>query len=73
MAAPRVVSLLPSATDTVVALGLTALLVGVTHECDSEGIAGIAVCTENKLGDTAALESREVDAISVRVPAAPCA
>ena len=30
----RIVSLLPSATETVCALGLEAQLVGVTHECD---------------------------------------
>lgn len=30
----RIVSLLPSATETVLALGLDAELVGVTHECD---------------------------------------
>ena len=31
---PRIVSLLPSATEIVCALGLEAALVGVTHECD---------------------------------------
>lgn len=31
---PRIVSLLPSATEIVCALGLEAQLVGVTHECD---------------------------------------
>jgi iron complex transport system substrate-binding protein len=31
---PRIVSLLPSATEIVCALGLQAWLVGVTHECD---------------------------------------
>src|SRR5579862_10006927 len=30
----RIVSLLPSATEIVCALGLEAQLVGVTHECD---------------------------------------
>jgi iron complex transport system substrate-binding protein len=32
--APRIVSLLPSATEIVCALGLESALVGVTHECD---------------------------------------
>ncbi|HEY6727966.1 MAG TPA: DUF5522 domain-containing protein [Polyangiaceae bacterium] len=35
MSSPRVVSLLPSATEIVGALGLSELLVGVTHECDA--------------------------------------
>ena len=41
----RVVSLLPSATDAVVALGMEHLLVGRTHECDwqSEAHPGAAV------------------------------
>lgn len=34
MPAPRVLSLVPSATDWVVALGLADRLVGVTHECE---------------------------------------
>ncbi|HKR51104.1 MAG TPA: cobalamin-binding protein [Pseudonocardiaceae bacterium] len=33
-ATPRIVSLLPSATEIVCALGLEGTLVGVTHECD---------------------------------------
>ena len=32
--APRIVSLLPSATEIICALGLADLLVAVTHECD---------------------------------------
>ncbi len=31
---PRIVSLLPSVTEVVCALGLGRQLVGVTHECD---------------------------------------
>lgn len=34
MSSPRVVSLLPSATEIVGALGMSEVLVGVTHECD---------------------------------------
>src|SRR6187431_2733758 len=34
MSEPRIVSLLPSATEIVGALGVSHLLVGVTHECD---------------------------------------
>ena len=32
--APRVVSLLPSATEIVCAVGMEEALVGVSHECD---------------------------------------
>ena len=34
MRAPRIVSLLPSATEIVAALGLTERLVGRSHACD---------------------------------------
>jgi iron complex transport system substrate-binding protein len=41
-AAPRVVSLLPAATEIVAALGALGQLVGVTHECDHpEGVASL--------------------------------
>eukprot|EP01062_Namystynia_karyoxenos_P084259 TRINITY_DN9874_c2_g1_i1.p1 TRINITY_DN9874_c2_g1~~TRINITY_DN9874_c2_g1_i1.p1 ORF type:complete len:669 (+),score=200.27 TRINITY_DN9874_c2_g1_i1:58-2064(+) len=46
-AAPRVVTLLPSATDIVCALGLADTLAGVTHECD---FAGDAACEAAALG-----------------------
>ncbi|GMH42008.1 hypothetical protein BSKO_09927 [Bryopsis sp. KO-2023] len=45
----RVVSLLPSATDTVCALGLSESIVGRSHECDDEGVQGATICTENKV------------------------
>ena len=43
----RVVSLLPSATEIVAALGLEGALVGRSHECDyPEGVAALPACTE---------------------------
>ncbi len=47
---PRIVSLLPSATEIVCALGLQDQLVGVSHECDyPPEIAGRPVLTEPKI------------------------
>lgn len=49
-AAPRIVSLLPSATEIVCALGLGDGLVGISHECDyPPAIRGRPVLTEPKL------------------------
>ena len=46
----RIVSLLPSATETLFALGLGASVVGVTHECDFPGEAlGLPRVTRSKL------------------------
>ncbi|MFB6277703.1 MAG: cobalamin-binding protein [Halothece sp.] len=46
----RIVSLLPSATETVAALGLTDCLVGRSHECDyPPEIQSLPVCTEARL------------------------
>jgi len=46
----RVVSLLPSATEIVAALGFGEFLVGRSHECDfPEGVEDVAVCTEARL------------------------
>jgi len=46
----RIVSLLPSATETVAALGLTDCLVGRSHECDyPPEIQSLPVCTEAQL------------------------
>ncbi|MFG2826975.1 cobalamin-binding protein [Streptomyces sp. NPDC048434] len=57
----RIVSLLPAATDIVAELGLTADLVGRTHECDwpPEAVAGVPVVTAAEFSaDT--LSSREI-------------
>ncbi|AFZ50697.1 cobalamin-binding protein [Dactylococcopsis salina] len=46
----RIVSLLPSATETVAALGLTDHLVGRSHECDyPPKVQSLPVCTEARL------------------------
>jgi iron complex transport system substrate-binding protein len=48
---PRIVSLLPSATEIVCALGFEAALVGRSHECDfPHGIERLPVCTAPKVG-----------------------
>jgi iron complex transport system substrate-binding protein len=57
---PRIVSLLPSATEIVCALGLRESLVGVSHECDfPPGVAGLPVVTAPKLD--ARRSSAEID------------
>lgn len=58
----RIVSLLPSATEIVCALGLGEQLVGVTHECDypPEIVAGKPVLTASAIDHTAA-SAREID------------
>lgn len=56
----RVVSLLPSATETVCALGLERLLVGRSHECDfPQTVSSLPVCSESKIKTNGA--SREID------------
>lgn len=56
----RIVSLLPSATEIVCALGLRDELVGVTHECDwPPDVVGLPVMTSNAL-DLADASSREI-------------
>ena len=43
---PRIVSLIPSGTEIVAALGLADRLVGRSHECDHPaGVVGLPVCT----------------------------
>ena len=61
--ARRIVSLLPSATEIVCALGLADRLVAVTHECDypPEALAGVPRITTNLLPPEVQT-SREIDA-----------
>ncbi|THD58097.1 cobalamin-binding protein [Phenylobacterium sp.] len=48
--APRIVSLLPSATEIAVAIGCGDALVGRSHECDvPAGVERLPVCTATKL------------------------
>ncbi len=56
----RIVSLLPSATEIVAALGAAGELVGVSHECDyPDEVRGLPVLTRSRLA--AELSSREID------------
>src|SRR3954464_15940406 len=55
----RIVSLLPSATEIVCAIGLEDELVGITHECDwPPSVAGKTVVTRGS-GTSVAPTSRE--------------
>ena len=61
---PRVVSLLPSATEIVCALDATDLLVGISHECDyPDSIRDRKVLTSSRIDPSGT--SREID-IAVR-------
>jgi iron complex transport system substrate-binding protein len=56
----RIVSLLPSATEIVCALGLERALVGRSHECDfPPGIERLPLCTSPKVGGR---DTREIHA-----------
>ena len=58
----RIISLLPSSTEIVCALGLRDQLVGVSHECDyPSDVVGLPILTEPKLdprGTSAAIDAR---------------
>lgn len=57
---PRVVSLLPSATEIVAALGCEGWLVGRSHECDyPPAVRHLPVCSESKIDVSAG--SAEID------------
>ena len=57
----RVVSLFPAATEIVAALGATAWLVGVSHECDwPPEVRALPRVTRSSLD--ASLSSAEIDA-----------
>ena len=57
---PRIVSLLPAATEIVVALGFADNLVGRSHECDfPSSITSLPVCTHARLNPVGS--SREID------------
>jgi iron complex transport system substrate-binding protein len=57
----RIVSLLPSATEIVFALGLGDELVGRTHECDYPAEAASVPVVTADVGGTAAASSREIN------------
>ncbi len=57
----RIVSLLPSATEIVFALGLGEALVGVTHECDYPAAARALPVVTSSLLDHADASSAEID------------
>ncbi len=59
--APRIVSLLPSATEIVCALGLEDALVGVTHECDfPPAVARLPRLTASRISHET-MSSAEID------------
>ena len=65
---PRIVSLIPSATEIVFALGLGDFLVGRSHECDFPAqVQPLPVCTEPKFdpeGDSGEIHRRVTDLLT---------
>ena len=61
MVAVRIVSLLPSATEIVYALGLGDVLVGVTFECDEPARARVEKTVVVGGLDTSAMTPRQID------------
>lgn len=60
MTAPKIVSLLPAATEVICALGLEKNLAGRSHECDfPESVKQLPVCSEANFQD--GLSSAEID------------
>lgn len=61
----RIVSLIPSATEIVAALGLTNFLVGRSHECDyPPSVQSLPICTEPKFnpeGSSSEIHDRVTD------------
>ena len=58
---PRIVSLLPAATEIVCALGAAPGLVGISHECDfPDAVRGLPVLTASRVGN--ASSSAAIDA-----------
>jgi len=68
--ARRIVSLLPSATEIICALGLRERLVGVTHECDwPESVRGLPGVTRSLIpaeADSAAIDAQVREQLAAR-------